>query len=111
VKQQLRDNLITKFTSNGDSIMKRNSKIFFMILFLASVGRAQVVLPPSSEYNDPYNYYRDCVSNNGQESETVCEQQTGSLFPEEDSKSVEEPTAQVEESPFDPFSMAIADGE
>ncbi len=91
--------------------MKRNSKIFFIILFLASVGRAQVVLPPSSEYNDPYNYYRDCVSNNGQESETICEQQTGSLFPEEDSKPVEEQSAQGEEAPEDVFSMAVASGE
>ena len=91
--------------------MKRNSKIFFMILFLASVGRAQVVLPPSSEYNDPYNYYRDCVSNNSQESETICEQQTGSLFPEEDSTPVEEQSAQGEEATQDVFSMAAAGGE
>jgi len=91
--------------------MKRNSKIFFMILFLASVGRAQVVLPPSSEYNDPYTYYRDCVSNNGAEGERVCEQQTGSLFPEEEAKPAEEQSAQIEEGSVEPLSMAAVAGE
>jgi len=78
--------------------MKRTLTFLSMALFLASVGRAQVVLPPSSDYNDPYNYYRDCVSNNGSESESVCEQQTGALFPEENAApdSVPDDSAQAD---------------
>lgn len=62
--------------------MKSTSKLLFIILFAASVGSAQVVLPSGSDYNDPYNYFRDCVSANGNEAEDVCERQTSSLFPE-----------------------------
>lgn len=55
-----------------------------LVLLIASVGRAQVVLPSSSNYHDPYNYFRDCVDRNGEEHEGLCEQQTSSLFPEEE---------------------------
>lgn len=64
--------------------MKNTSILLIVFLFAASVGRAQVVLPSSSEYHDPYNYYRDCVSSNGDAAQEVCERQTSSLFPEEE---------------------------
>lgn len=83
--------------------MKSTSKIIFLVLFVASMGRAQVVLPASSEYNDPYNYYRDCVSNNGNESETICEQQTGAIFPDEEAAPAQEDTAQVQELPQEDY--------
>lgn len=67
--------------------MKRNWITLLVFLTLASVGRAQVVLPSSSDYHDPYNYFRDCVDRNGVENEGVCEQQTGALFPDEDKTS------------------------
>jgi hypothetical protein len=54
-----------------------------LVLLIASAGRAQVVLPSSSNYHDPYNYFRDCIDRNGEEHEGLCEQQTSSLFPEE----------------------------
>lgn len=53
-----------------------------LVLLVASTGSAQVVLPDSSEYRDPYTYFRDCVDRNGSEQEGICEQQTGALFPE-----------------------------
>lgn len=92
--------------------MKSTSKIILLVLFLlASVGRAQVVLPPSSEYNDPYNYYRDCVSNNGEENQTICEQQTGALFPEEEAAPVQEDSAQAEPVSEDGYVASNTAGE
>lgn len=93
--------------------MKRNLYFIITALFLASVGRAQVVLPPSSEYNDPYNYYRDCVSNNGDESETICEQQTGALFPQESTQpdSAPEDSARADETSSDGLVASNSNGE
>ncbi len=64
--------------------MKLNWIIILGFFLVAHVGRTQVVLPPSSEYDDPYTYYRDCVSQNGDEGSSACEIQTGSLFPSEE---------------------------
>jgi hypothetical protein len=64
--------------------MKRNWMILTLVFFVGSVGRAQVVLPSSSDYNDPYTYFRDCVSANSSDAEAICESQTSSLFPEEE---------------------------
>jgi len=71
--------------------MKSSLIIIMGTLFLAIQGRAQVVLPSSSEYDDPYTYYRDCIDKNGESNGTICEQQTGALFPSEDQLSAEEP--------------------
>lgn len=68
--------------------MRANKTLLTLaVLLFASMGRAQVVLPSSSNYHDPYNYYRDCVDRNGEEHEGLCEQQTSSLFPEEENDS------------------------
>lgn len=100
--------------------MKSTSKILLAFLFIASVGRAQVVLPPSSEYNNPYNYYKACVDNNGEEGESVCEQQTSSLYPEEapapaqaeeSPAPVNEQSAQAQEPVQDEFSVAYSAGQ
>lgn len=74
-----------------------------LVLLIASVGRAQVVLPSSSNYHDPYNYYRDCVDRNGEEHEGLCEQQTSSLFREE------EEVIEPEESEDGPDDYALAE--
>ena len=76
-----------------------------LVLLIASVGRAQVVLPSSSNYHDPYNYYRDCVDRNGEEHEDLCERQTSSLFTEE------EDVIEPEVSEDDPDDYALAEND
>lgn len=73
----------------GEHNMNFTSVLIALALSLASVGSAQVVLPASSEYHDPYTYYRDCVDKNGEENQSLCENHTGTLFPEEDKAPVE----------------------
>ncbi|NBW98689.1 hypothetical protein EBR03_03875 [bacterium] len=73
----------------GEHNMNYTSVLIALALSLASVGSAQVVLPASSDYNDPYTYYRDCVDRNGEENRSLCENHTGTLFPEEDKAPVE----------------------
>lgn len=62
-----------------NNIQKYTLVILLLNLLVAQVGRAQVVLPSSSDYNNPENYFHDCVSNNGDEHSGVCEQQANLL--------------------------------
>jgi len=66
-----------------NNIQKYSLMILLINIFVTQVGRAQVVLPSSSEYNNPENYFHDCVSSNGDEHSGICEQQANSLFQEE----------------------------
>jgi len=72
-----------------------------LVLLVASTGRTQVVLPASSDYNNPYNYFRDCIDRNGEEHEGICEQQAGALFPEAESET-------EAESEINPDSYALS---
>ncbi len=81
-----------------NNIQKYSLMILLINIFVAQVGRAQVVLPSSSEYNNPENYFHDCVSNNGDEHSGICEQQANLLFKEEKDEQEDYASAQPEVS-------------
>ncbi|NBX93725.1 MAG: hypothetical protein EB078_10865 [Proteobacteria bacterium] len=87
----------------------------FTLCFLpANLGRTQVVLPPSSDYNNAENYYHDCVGNNGEQHSGLCEQQTNLLFPEDkedyrDEVATSEPSVEPERDSLQPYEASLGD--